>query len=296
MQIEVVDDHSVRGDPESIVAALAPGRVGFHRQPVNRGHVGNFNTCIERARGRLVHILHDDDHVREGFYAKLGAALTAHPELGAAYCRHIYADPDGHWLSLSALERPDAGPLEDWLVKIASGQRLVTPSIAVRREVYERLGGYDGRIGFAGEDWEMWVRIAAHYPVWYEPEPLAVYQIKRPGSLTQVAEGGIVREMRLATEIVESYLGDHLPPDAAREATGHARRFYAGWAVDWAGVLLAAGDARGAAAQAREAVLCGRSAATLRTLGVTLLRSGFAAVRGTLKRRARDAVRALQVR
>jgi Glycosyl transferase family 2 len=285
MQIEVVDDHSPSAEAERLVARLGGGRVGFHRQPRNRGHVGNFNTCIERARGRLVHILHDDDHVLPGFYERLGAGLAAAPEAGAAFCRHIYADHDGHWLSLSGIERREPGLLDDWLTKIASGQRLVTPSVVVRREVYERLGGYDDRIRFAGEDWEMWVRIAAHHPVWFEPEPLAVYQIKRPGSLTQVAEGGIVREMRHATEIVESYLGEHLPPAAAREATAHARRFYAGWAVDWAGVLLAGRDLRGAREQAGEALACSRSGSTLRALAVALGRGAIAAVKPPVRRR-----------
>ena len=41
----------------------------------------------------------------------------------------------------------------------------MTPSIVVRRSVYERLGSFDRRLVCA-EDWEMWVRIAAHYPIW----------------------------------------------------------------------------------------------------------------------------------
>ena len=45
-------------------------------------------------------------------------------------------------------------------------------SIAVRREAYECLGGFDARLK-CSEDWEMWVRIAARYPIWHEPAPLA---------------------------------------------------------------------------------------------------------------------------
>jgi len=61
MQIEVVDDYSTQGDVEAIVQEMGQGRVGFYRQPENRGHVWNFQTCLERSQGRLIHLLHGDD-------------------------------------------------------------------------------------------------------------------------------------------------------------------------------------------------------------------------------------------
>jgi len=88
MQMEVVDDHSTADDPEEVVTRLGGGRVGFHRQPVNVGVVANLNTCLQRSRGEIVHLLHGDDFVLEGFYRTLGDRLREHPEAGAAYCRH----------------------------------------------------------------------------------------------------------------------------------------------------------------------------------------------------------------
>ena len=167
MQIEVVDDCSTEGDPEGLVRAVAGDRAGFFRQPVNRGYIGNFETCLLRSTGHLVHLLHDDDAVRPGFYDRLGAGLAARPDAGAAFCRSIYVDPDGHWSSFTRLERREPGVLDDWLWKIATGPRLTTPSLVVRRSSYEALGGYDRRQRRAGEDWEMWVRLATRYPVWY---------------------------------------------------------------------------------------------------------------------------------
>jgi glycosyltransferase involved in cell wall biosynthesis len=82
MQIEVVDDASSDG-PESVVEELGRGRAGFHRQPRNVGHVANFNTCLERSRGRLVQLLPGDDCVREGFYEAMGRLLDAEGEAGA---------------------------------------------------------------------------------------------------------------------------------------------------------------------------------------------------------------------
>jgi glycosyltransferase involved in cell wall biosynthesis len=231
MQIEVVDDGSTEGDTEAVVRRHGGGRIAFHRQPRNVGHSANFNTCIERARGEIVHILHDDDAVRPGFYAALGPALRDHPEVGAGFARTIYADADGHWRGFSPVERPTSGVIDDWLLRIASGQRVTTPSFVVRRSTYEAVGGFG--VPTYGEDWEMWIRIATRFPVWFEPEPLAIYRMERPGSLSGDVRGtvGPARYMLDVADVVASYLPTYLGPERAEVALARARRMYARWAV-----------------------------------------------------------------
>ena len=275
MQIEVVDDHSTRDDPAAVVAELGCGRVAFHQQPQNVGHIRNFDTCLQRARGRLVHLLHGDDLVRDGFYRQLQGAFQTSPTIGAAFCRHIYMKEDGHWDTISRLERSTSGVLPDWLPRIAAGQRLVTPAMVVRREVYERLGGFDRRIAYNGEDWEMWVRIAAHYPIWYEVEPLAVYRANGPGSLTARARrtGADIRDMCRATAIIEEYL----PPGPAHAAANRARETYAHWAINTAREQLGRRHLRAAVAQVREGLRC---SCAPRVLGRLLVLLGWAVLGG----------------
>jgi hypothetical protein len=265
MQIEVVDDASTQDHPEAVVAELGSGRVGFFRQPQNLGHVGNFNSCLARAQGRIVHLLHGDDYVRPGFYAALSHAFEAESGVGAAFCRGIYMDDDGNWISFTPVEQSASGVLNGWLEKIASGQRIATPSIVVRREVYERLGGFDRRFSVAAEDWEMWVRIAAEYPVYYEREPLAAYRVRRPGSLTQGAEmePRVVRDMRRAMEIIDAYLPQHLPPDVIARARAQAGRGYADWALQHAYYFVVGGQPAAAARHLAEAFRCSPSAAVV---------------------------------
>jgi hypothetical protein len=229
-----------------VIRRVAGDRVRFHRQPHNVGHSANFNTCIGRAHGEVVHILHDDDAVRPGFYAALEPPLRDHPDIGAAFVRTIYADADDHWRSFSPVERPTAGIVEDWLVRIASGQRATTPSFVVRRSTYEEVGGFG--VPTYGEDWEMWVRIATRFPVWFEPRPLAVYRMERPGSLSGDVHGTLspARDMLAITDIVASYLPDHLGPDRSEAVLRRALRLYARWAVEAAGDLAAAGHRRSA--------------------------------------------------
>ena len=264
MQIEVVDDASAV-DPTPVVREVCGDRVAVFRHEANRGHVATFNTCIERARGELVHLLHADDQVRPGFYERLGRALDERLEAGAAFCRYISMDEDGHWIGIARLEQRAPGLLEGWLEKIAAGQRLQPPCMVVRRAVYAALGGFDARISSYGEDWEMWTRIAAAYPVWYEPEPLAVYRVGRASlSGSALRTGDNVRQLLQVTDMIRAYL----PPERADELTARARRSAAEASIRRGVRLARSGDTRGGLAQIRWSVRADRSRTTLtRSLG-----------------------------
>src|SRR5215218_3673985 len=90
MQIEVVDDASTDADVEAIVAQVGNGRISYFRQPQNVGSLKNFETCLNRAQGLYIHLLHGDDKVRHGYYKKIGQLFDQFPESGAAYCRYAY--------------------------------------------------------------------------------------------------------------------------------------------------------------------------------------------------------------
>ena len=264
MQIEVVDDCSTEDDPESVVRELGQGRVGFYRQPRNVGHVRNFDTCLLRARGRLIHVLHGDDLVRDGFYRTLGRLFDVYPQIGAAFCRHLLMDEGGHWGTVTWLEQRDDGVLERWLERIAVEQRIQAPSIVVRRDVYEHLGGFDRRLTCCGEDWEMWVRIAASYPVAYATEPLAAYRL-RAGSLSRRAAltAADTTDLHRVTKIVSDYLPHSVSQVTARRLTREARRTVALSALRIARRQIRAGHLDGAVAQMRAALICSRSGAVV---------------------------------
>jgi GT2 family glycosyltransferase len=275
MQIEVVDDGSAV-DPAPMLRALFGERVSVYRHESNRGHVATFNTCLERARGELVHLLHADDQVREGFYDRLGAALADNPAVGAAFCRYIATDDDGNWTTIAPLEQSAAGVLPDWHLKLATGQRLQPPCIVVRKSVYTAVGGFDGRIRSYGEDWEMWTRIAASYPVWYEPEPLALYRIAtRSLSSAALRSGDNIRQLLQVIEINK----ERLPAERADAVTRAARRDTAATAMRRAVRLASHGESSGALAQLRWSLNADHSPRTLLALVVTLARIAKALVR-----------------
>jgi glycosyltransferase involved in cell wall biosynthesis len=247
MQIEVVDDHSTADDPEAVVARVGKGRIEFHRQPKNLGVVGNLNACLHRSRGELVHLLHGDDLVLEGFYRTLDNDLRGHPDAGAAYCRHLYIDEGGRRVELAPPEPKSSGILIEGARFLALEQRIMTPCIVVRRLVYEELGGFDDRLACA-EDWEMWVRVAARFPVYYEERPLACYRLHDDSNTGRNLRGGLNLEYtRRAIELFT----EHLQPAERRAIKRRAFSRYARSGLETARSLQSKGDAAAARAQLR---------------------------------------------
>jgi hypothetical protein len=266
MQIEVIDDCSTKDDPEKLVREVGNNRVSFYRQPQNVGIGANWNTCIQKARGHWIHILHQDDLVMPGFYRRFREALEYEPTIGAAFCRNIYVDEDGNWQSLSPLERKTPGILSAWIEKIAVACWIVCPAIVVKRSVYEQLGGFHPEFKCA-LDWDMWKRIALHYPIWYEPQPLACYRWHSASTLSGMISSGFnVAEARKSIELFHSYL----PEAIADELSEKSREHHAIFALHLAQQLLAGGKVAAVIAQIREGLKCSNSSAVMKSLASLL--------------------------
>jgi GT2 family glycosyltransferase len=277
MQIQVVDDCSTKDDPEAVVQELGGGRVSFYRQPQNVGYIKNFNTCLQRAHGHLVHILHGDDYVLDGFYLKMQALFSQHPKIGAAFCRHIYMDENGHWQMISQLEQPESGVLNNYLERIVVNNPIQASSMVVKRIAYEQVGGFDHRFTCCCEDWNMWVRVALQYPVGYEVGSLATYRIARQGSLTKnsVRSGQYARDIHKATQIAQQYLPKYIPTQVASKLLNRSREAGALGILEIARQMVDFGDIKASLVQIKEALKFGYSPKIIMTLTRVILKMGL---------------------
>lgn len=182
MQIEVIDDFSTDGDVAALVEKLGNGRVGFYQQEKNIGSLRNFETCINRAKGYYIHILHGDDFIKPGFYREIESLFKDFPECGSSFTHYSFLNEHNNEFPAQYGISKERGVIDDWLHKIASNQYLQCPAVVVKREVYEKLGSFYGVV--YGEDWEMWTRIAANYKVAYSPKCLATYRTGHCSNIT----------------------------------------------------------------------------------------------------------------
>ena len=225
MHIEIVDDASPRTDVPALVKAIAGDRIKVTRNPRNLGLAGSWNSCVQRATGRWVHILHQDDLVFPGFYAELRETIEEFPAAGAAFCRHCFIDEHSAWIGLSAIECHQRTILADWQYHLTTGQRIQCPSIVVQRSTYEAAGSFSSDLPYC-LDWEMWTRIAASHPFAYSPRILAGYRNHRASETARLGAAG----MRLADQVKTfETLATRLPPERRAAARQAFQRYLTPW-------------------------------------------------------------------
>ena len=154
-EVIVVDNGSTDGT-SGLIREQFPGVI-LIREERNTGFAPANNRGIREARGRYVLLLGSDTVVRAHTIPVLSGFLDAHPDVAAAACRLV--NPDGSpqmscrrfprlrdavatYLSLHALTSRYTMKGFDFHATQEVEQPAAT-SLMVRREVLERLGGFD---------------------------------------------------------------------------------------------------------------------------------------------------------
>jgi glycosyltransferase involved in cell wall biosynthesis len=175
MQIEVVDDYSTKDDPETLVNRIGNGRVNFYRQAANVGAIKNFNTCVQRAKGEFVHILHGDDWVKDGIYEAVSKAFDKYPDIGIVITGCSDFDENSRLLKspiqITSLLCPSS-KIDNFLYS----NPIRPPGVVIKKSVYETIGNFDQSLIHCA-DWDMWVRAIHNFGGLFIPNDLASYRI-----------------------------------------------------------------------------------------------------------------------
>jgi glycosyltransferase involved in cell wall biosynthesis len=108
------------GAGEAVVNDLADQRVDYRRNPERLGFAANHCALLDRARGRYLAVLHDDDWWEPTYLSSLVAVLDAEPTAGMACCGTV-------------VDRGAAG-VEPWPVPLTPGRHDNIIDILLREE------------------------------------------------------------------------------------------------------------------------------------------------------------------
>ena len=156
VEIIVVDD-SPEGSAVRVIDAIRDTRVTLLRSTSPTGGIPSAvrNMGWPRAKGNFVHFLDDDDIVPEGHYIAVKDVFSAHPRVGMVFgcvepfgkCSIAQLEHERRYFAKAArmaLRCQRFGPKMAFAGKMLFGDALLVCSAAVvRREIIERLGGYD---------------------------------------------------------------------------------------------------------------------------------------------------------
>ncbi len=206
-EIIVVDDGSVDNTAE-VVKSYGP-KVRYIYQE-NAGDGPARNTGISAARGEWIAFLdHDDEWLPQKLQSQM-ELLGRNPDL--SWCAANYYEkygvrqrPAGDY---TALSRVLGG--KDYFDNLFTavhkkGCSLITATMMVRRDVFEKAGLFDSCWRRCA-DYDMWWRIAYHYPrIGYLAQPLAVMHLDvQVGTTKQLA-----LEDKRAADVIR-LIGRHL--------------------------------------------------------------------------------------
>lgn len=156
LEIIVVDDGSTDNTPEVLESLSAEGSLRWFRQE-NAGASAARNRGIREARKSWVAFLDADDFWLAGKLAAQFEALEGKPSAAFSYTDERLRFEDG--TEADRASRATAAPL---LPQMLVGNIFATPTTLVRRECFDTVGLFDTRLR-TGEDWDMWMRLAAHF-------------------------------------------------------------------------------------------------------------------------------------
>jgi len=170
LEVIVVDDGSTDATP-AIVESGAP-RVRCMRQK-RAGSAVAINAGIRASTAPvLAFVDHDDLWVPDKIERQL-EALAADARLGMVYSDATVFEGERDLYCCGQVSRLHSGEV---LRQLLLEDFIPSPTPLVRREVLERVGGFDESIWIAN-DWDMWLRIASKYPVGLVDRPLARYRV-----------------------------------------------------------------------------------------------------------------------
>lgn len=186
---EVVDrcrhNLAARG-PSAWPAASAP--VIHYLYQENRGPAAARNLGIKQARYDLLAFLDSDDRWRPGKLHRQAAAMAAQPAIPLAHTEEIWWR-NGKHLNQKKHHRKAGGDIFARSLELCV---VGMSTVMLRRRVLETIGYFDETLPCC-EDYDLWLRLSARYPVLFIEQPLTEKQGGRPDQVSVQYRQGMDR-------------------------------------------------------------------------------------------------------
>lgn len=180
-ELIIVDDRSTDTTDAVVSKYLVDRRVQYHKNDTNLGAMGNWNQCLQYAKGEYIKYLCADDKLHPQMLEKYVPIMDVNPSVSIITCnKQEFGD------STRLLKIPERGLQQGKKMILATIRRynwLGEPTLVMfRRRDVEKVGHFRNYIWII--DWEMWIRLLAIGDCYIVPETLA-YIRRHPNQVTK---------------------------------------------------------------------------------------------------------------
>lgn len=181
-ELIVVDDNSPDNTAE-IMRTFTDPRVRFLVNPTNLGPDGNWNRCLELARGRYFKLLPQDDLLAPTCLAEQVAVLEQDREeaIALVFCARTILDARDRAIMTRGYPQRRSGTIAARTVIrqcVRRGTNVIGEpgGVMFRRTLAATAGKFDATIGYV-LDLDYWVRLLLHGDAYYLAAPLASFRV-----------------------------------------------------------------------------------------------------------------------
>lgn len=166
-------------------------RLSVEFNPKNLGLVGNWNRCVQLAKGEWIKFVFQDDWIEPECLEAMLDASTLNNSIVAcqrnfAFGEDVSESTQQDYLNLPTLSLlfPDAGMISAEAYSAAVVDQLDVnfvgepTAVMLHRSVFEKFGHFNPAL-IQLCDFEFWTRIAVHTGIAYVPRPLATFRVHK---------------------------------------------------------------------------------------------------------------------
>jgi glycosyltransferase involved in cell wall biosynthesis len=197
-ELIVIDD----GSSDDTEAAVRPYLVDHRVRYVRSDHLGQSrakNLGLGLSSGEFVAFLDADDAWLPTKLERQLAVFHANPAVGVCFSGRRIIDETGR-------EHPPApsprwSEVGDVLAAVFRKNFVCFSSVLARRAVFDHVGGFDTGLDLA-IDYDLWLRVAAHHPFDFVPDPLVLYRTGH-GNLSKKLSDRVATAVSVITRAVD---------------------------------------------------------------------------------------------
>ncbi len=174
IEVIVLDDGSADESQKVIENLIAGKDIQFIRHKKNQGYTKTFNEGLALAKGEFIVDFALDDVMLPGFVrTSMDHFSKANKSVGVVYSNADYIDVESKVIGNHKSILLDKGmvselPSGNIFSDILERYFICTPTMLIKKNVFDRLGGYDETLAY--EDFDFWLRSSRHWDYAYLDE------------------------------------------------------------------------------------------------------------------------------